>query len=192
MRHSSFDPDVNGQAWTEETVFAPRVRAAPRSPEDGSHHHRCVAHFPTECSKRAVIQVRESAILTRGKRGTGECNGESVRRGSDSRFHARAVGSDMHAAARLVRRRRDQGRARRRRRHHARPAARHPGRRQPLLHDAEPQQALDHRRHQASEGQEGARRRSSSNATCSSRTSRRARSTGWASRGSASRSSIPR
>ena len=29
-------------------------------------------------------------------------------------------------------------------RHHARPAPRHPGRRQPLLHDAEPQQALDH------------------------------------------------
>ena len=78
----------------------------------------------------------------------------------------------MHAAARLVRRRRDQGRARGRRRHHARPAARHPGRGQPLLHDAEPQQALDHRRREEPEGQGGSRRRSSSNATCWSRTSR--------------------
>ena len=38
-------------------------------------------------------------------------------------------------------------------RHHARPAARHSGRGQPVLHDAQPQQALDHRRRQASEGQ---------------------------------------
>ena len=59
----------------------------------------------------------------------------------------------MHAAARVVRRRRDQGRARGRRRHHARAAARHPRRGQPLLHDAEPQQALDHRRRQEPEGQ---------------------------------------
>ena len=36
---------------------------------------------------------------------------------------------------------------------HARAAARHPGRRQPLLHDAQPQQALDHARHQERGGQ---------------------------------------
>ena len=44
-----------------------------------------------------------------------------------------------------------------RRRHHARPAARHPGRGQPLFHDAEPQQALDHDRHEEPEGQGGSR-----------------------------------
>ena len=76
---------------------------------------------------------------------------------SDPRLHARAVGADLHAAARLVRRRRDQGRARRRGRRHARPAARHAGRGQPLLHDAEPQQALDHRQHEEPEGQGGPR-----------------------------------
>jgi hypothetical protein len=37
--------------------------------------------------------------------------------------------------------------------------ARHPGRGQPLLHDAQPQQALDHARHQEPEGQAGARPR---------------------------------
>ena len=54
----------------------------------------------------------------------------------------------MHAASGLARRRRDQGRAARRRRHHARATARHAGRRHPLLHHAEPQQALDHARYQ--------------------------------------------
>ena len=42
-------------------------------------------------------------------------------------------------------------------RHHARPAARREGRRQPLLHDAQPQQALDHRRLQEPAGQARAR-----------------------------------
>ena len=65
----------------------------------------------------------------------------------------------MHATARLAGRRRRQGRARGRRRHHARAAARHPRRGQPLLHDAQPQQALDHRRRQ-----EAARARRSSKA----------------------------
>ncbi len=59
----------------------------------------------------------------------------------------------MHAASRMARRRRDQGRARGRRRHHARATARHSRRGQPLFHDAEPQQALDHRRCQESQGQ---------------------------------------
>ena len=78
---------------------------------------------------------------------------ESSRRRPNSRFHARAVGSDLHAAPRLVRRRRDQGRAARRRRHHARPAAGRSQGGQPLFHDAEPQQALDHARHQEQDGQ---------------------------------------
>ena len=78
---------------------------------------------------------------------------QGARRRSHPRFHPRAVGPDVHAAAGLVRRRRDQGRARRRRRCHARPAARHPRRRQPVLHDAQPQQALDHARHQEAKGQ---------------------------------------
>ena len=74
------------------------------------------------------------------------------------RLHPRPVGTDLHATAGLVRRRRDQGRAPGRRRHHARPAAGHPERGQPLFHDAEPQQALDHARHQEPEGQGGPRR----------------------------------
>ena len=75
---------------------------------------------------------------------TRDSNEQGTGRRPHPGFHARAVGTDVHAAARVVRRRRDQGRARGRRRHHARAAARHPGRGQPLLHDAEPQQALDH------------------------------------------------
>ena len=62
-----------------------------------------------------------------------------------------AVRADLHPAAGVVRRRRDQGRAPGRR-HHARPAARSAGRRQPLFHDAERQQALDHAGHQESQG----------------------------------------
>ena len=67
-----------------------------------------------------------------------------------------------------------------------------PGRGQPLFHDAEPQQALDHRRREESEGQGGPRARSSGSATCWSRTSRPARSTAWASRGSTSSELNPR
>ncbi len=83
----------------------------------------------------------------------GERNGQGTGRRAHPRFHARAIGTDLHAAAGVARRRRDQGRTRGRGRHHARAAARHSGRRQPLFHDAEPQQALDHRRRQASERQ---------------------------------------
>ena len=54
----------------------------------------------------------------------------------------------MHADSRLARRRRHQGGAARPRRHHARPAAGHPRRRQPLLHDAQLQQAQHHAQHQ--------------------------------------------
>ena len=48
---------------------------------------------------------------------------QGARRRAHPRLHPRAVGPDLHAAARLDRRRRDQGRAAGRRRHHARPAA---------------------------------------------------------------------
>ena len=82
---------------------------------------------------------------------------QSTRRRPHPRLHARPVGADLHPAAGLVRRRRDQGREGRRGRRHARPAARHPRCRQPLLHDAQPQQALDHGQHQGPEGQ-GSRR----------------------------------
>ena len=74
----------------------------------------------------------------------------------DPRLHARPVGPDLHAAAGLVRRRRDQGRAAGHRRHHARPASGRAGRRQPLFHHAQPQQALDHARLQEQGGHEGA------------------------------------
>ncbi len=69
---------------------------------------------------------------------------QGARRRAHPRFHPCAVGADLHAVARLVRRRRHQGRASRRRRHHARAVARRAERRQPLFHDAQPQQALDH------------------------------------------------
>ena len=71
---------------------------------------------------------------------------QGARRCAHSRFHPCAVGSDLHPAARLVRRRRDQGRAPRRRRHHPRPAGRREGRGLALLHHAQPQQAFDHDR----------------------------------------------
>ena len=82
---------------------------------------------------------------------------QGARRRQDPRLHARPVGPDLHAAAGLVRRRRDQGRAAGHRRHHARPAAGRAGRRQPLFHHAQPQQALDHARFQEQGGHEGAR-----------------------------------
>ena len=69
------------------------------------------------------------------------------------RLHARAIGTDLHAASGLYGRRRDQGGTARRRRHHARPAARREGRRQPLFHHAQWQQAVDHDRQQAPQGQ---------------------------------------
>ena len=83
---------------------------------------------------------------------------QGARRRAHSRLHACAVGSDLHPAARLVRRRRDQGRASGRRRHHARPAGRREGRGFALLHHAQPQQAFDHDRLQAPAGQARARR----------------------------------
>ena len=51
-------------------------------------------------------------------------DGKALDRRAHPRFHARAVRPDLHAAAGLARRRRDQGRAPRRRRHHARTVAR--------------------------------------------------------------------
>ena len=77
---------------------------------------------------------------------------QGARRRAHPRLHARAVGPDLHAAARLHGRGRHQGGAPRRRRHHARPIARRAERGLALLHDAQRQQALDHDRHQAPEG----------------------------------------
>ncbi len=59
----------------------------------------------------------------------------------------------MHAAARVVRCRRDQGRATGRRRCDARSASRHPGCGQPLFHDAESQQTQHHPQYQGRAGQ---------------------------------------
>ena len=82
----------------------------------------------------------------------GRPDGQGTGRRQNPGLHPRAVGADLHAAARVVRRRRDQGGAAGRGRHHARPAAGRAQRGQPLLHDAEPQQALDHHRQQEQEG----------------------------------------
>ena len=79
--------------------------------------------------------------------------GQGARRRANPRLHPRAVGADLHAASRLHGRRRDQGGTARRRRHHARPVARREGAGQPLFHHAQRQQALDHDRFQASQGQ---------------------------------------
>ena len=72
---------------------------------------------------------------------------------SHPRFHPRPVRTDLHAIAGMVRRRRHQGRAPRRWRYHARSIAGQTECRQPVFHHAQPQQALDHARHQKSEGQ---------------------------------------
>jgi len=41
MRHSSFDPDVNGQAWTEEMgVRTARPRGTAIARGWAHHHHR--------------------------------------------------------------------------------------------------------------------------------------------------------
>ena len=99
-----------------------------------------------------VRQIESVTAAGPNQPSKGGPHGQSTGRRQDPRFHARAVGPDLHAAAGMVRRRRDQGRASRRRRHHARTAAGHPQGGQPLLHDAEPQQALDHHRQQEQEG----------------------------------------
>ena len=83
---------------------------------------------------------------------------QGARRRAHPRFHACAIGPDLHAAARLVRRRRDQGRASGRGRHHARPAGRREGRGLALFHDAQSQQALDHDQLQEPGRQAGAQR----------------------------------
>ena len=82
---------------------------------------------------------------------------QGAARRAHSRFHPRAVGSDLHAIARLDRRRRDQGRAPGRGRHHARTVARRAERRQPVFHHAQRQQALDHHQLQAPQGHGHAR-----------------------------------
>ena len=61
--------------------------------------------------------------------------------------------------------------------------------RQPLFHDAEPQQALDHARHQEQEGQGGARAPDQDLRRAGRELRRPACSTAWASPGSASTSS---
>ena len=84
----------------------------------------------------------------RAQRSRESFNGQGTRRRAHPRHDARAVGTHLHAAPRLVRRGRAQGRAARRRRRDPRPAPGHPRRGQPLLHDAEPQQAQHHPQHQ--------------------------------------------
>src|SRR5277367_1519065 len=60
-------------------------------------------------------------------------SGPRARRRAHPRLHARAIGTDLHAAFGLYGRRRDQGGTARYGRHHARPAPRREGRRQPVF-----------------------------------------------------------
>ena len=90
---------------------------------------------------------RINFIITRHRMGKTVMGG--IGRRPHPGLHARAVGTDLHAAARLVRRRRDQGRARRRGRHHARAAARHPGVDSLYFTMLNHNKALDHRRRQS-------------------------------------------
>src|SRR5262249_35781661 len=83
--------------------------------------------------------------------------GQAISRHSHPGFHPRAIRAHLHAAARVAGSGCDQGGARGGWRHHPRAAARHRGRGQPVLHHAEPQQALDHARHQEARGQGSAR-----------------------------------
>ncbi len=89
----------------------------------------------------------------RSRHETEQNNDQGAQGRSNSRFHPRPIRTDLYTIAGVLRRRRDQGRAPRRRRYHARSIAGCAECRQPVLHHAEPQQALDHARHQEPEGQ---------------------------------------
>ena len=139
-------------------------RASATEVEDGCEEGREEATAKKPAAKTAKLAAKKAAAKKvapkklprttaspgcrscRRSRGAGR---QGARRRQDPRLHPRPVGPDLHAAAGLVRRRRDQGRASGRGRHHPRPAARRAGRGQPLFHHAEPQQALDHDRLQA-------------------------------------------
>ena len=133
---------------------------------------------------------RQSQPAKRGEEeDRGAMRNEGTRRRPHPRHEPRAGGADLHAASRLVRRRRHQGGAAGRGRHHARAAAGRPQGGQPLLHHAEPQQALDHARHQAPQGQGGAGAPDQDLRRAGRELRRPACSTAWATPGSASRSS---
>ena len=102
--------------------------------------------------KPAAKACRATACRGRRPKPFGQA-GRALDGVQDPRLHPCAIGADLHAAARLYGRRRDQGRTARRRRHHAQPVARRERRRQPLFHHAQRHQALDHDRFQASQGQ---------------------------------------
>ena len=81
----------------------------------------------TRASTRRAPRTRRCTSNTGANGET--IHGKSVKRRTHSRFHARAVRTDLHAAAGVVRGRRDQGREGRQRRRHAGAAARHSRRR---------------------------------------------------------------
>ena len=79
-----------------------------------------------------------------GRQRSGNWNEQGSRRRPHSRHGPCPGGADRDAAPGLDGRRRDQGRDAGARRHHPRPIARRQGRRQPLFHDAELEQAQHH------------------------------------------------
>ena len=142
------------RAWNEA------IRS--RQPDaDQRHHRRDRRHRerphhqpePDRGRQEEVTAIRHSA----NARSNHMSGNATPRRHQDHRLHARAGGPGLHAAAGLVRRRRDQGRAPRLGRRDAQPAARHPRCRRAVLHDAQQQQALADARHQEARGQGGAR-----------------------------------
>ena len=142
-----------GEEVRDPAQIAPALRRARESVREaealGRHQH-----LGRPARVRAGHQEPDHVQVTGARRLE---HGQGIGRRTHPRLHARAVRTDVHAAAGVVRRRRHQGGEGRCRRRHARAAARHSGRRQPLFHDAQPQQALDHARHQDAARQGGAR-----------------------------------
>ena len=104
-------------------------------------------------SKKPAARRNPPTACRRSRRPSLRPGRQGARRHQDPRLHPRPVRPDLHAASGLHGRRLHQGRAARRRRHHPRPVARREGRGLALLHHAQRQQALDHDRQQASQGQ---------------------------------------
>ena len=137
------EEEVRGPRWRRRSRRRPRPRPRAlqgegegQAGEEAGAQGRC-QEAGSRSAQRCCAEDLEEAV------GPGR---QGARGREDPRLHARPVGPDLHPAAGVVRRRRDQGRApgqgditRGQLRRRAR-------RRQPLFHDAEPQQALDHAR----------------------------------------------
>ena len=175
-----------GEEVRDPAQIAPALRRARESVQKlqplrgGEHLGRPSRNMRAGTRESDDVQVEgQPAVFDRGGYG-----GKRTRRSSHPRFHARAVRADVHAAARLVRGGRHQGREGRERRCDPRAAPRHSGRRQPVFHHVEPQQALNYARYQERARQESARTAGQALRRAGRGISRPGRSIAWGSAGS--------